>query len=161
MDSGTFSKLIMEHKYIRTFSTEEDYQEALENRELEEAVVSAIIGDRDETPDEYQYSVRTTNNDNEVLGKFNHEDPIKYFGGLEIIWGYWGWRWYDVEYDGETLHGGQFDPIKDTTTYPEINDGYRLQHIDNLIARTPKVTEVGYFDASNVVSAQSAFYNSA
>lgn len=151
---------MFEHKYIRRYNTDEDYQEALDNRELEEAVVSAIVSDREELPDTYQYSTRKTNDDDKVLARFNAEDDIQYFGGLEIIWGYWGWVWNEIEYEGETLQGGHFDPIKNTTTYPMIQDGYRLQHINNLVQSTPNVNEVGYFDASNIVSAVNAFNKS-
>lgn len=151
---------MFEHKYIRRYNTDEDYQEALDNRELEEAVVSAIVSDREELPDTYQYSTRKTNDDDKVLARFNAEDDIQYFGGLEIIWGYWGWVWNEIEYEGETLQGGHFDPIKNTTTYPMIQDGYRLQHINNLVQSTPSVNEVGYFDASNIVSAVNAFNKS-
>lgn len=151
---------MFEHKYIRRYKTDEDYQESLDNRELEEAVVSAIVSDREELPDTYQYSTRKTNDDDKVLARFNAEDDIQYFGGLEIIWGYWGWVWNEIEYEGETLQGGHFDPIKNTTTYPMIQDGYRLQHINNLVQSTPSVNEVGYFDASNIVSAVNAFNKS-
>ena len=145
------------HKYIKLYNTQEDWQQTLDSHELEEVAVAAILEDRQDTPDKYQYSTRTTNKDNERLGPYNALDPINYFGGLEIIWGYWGWKWEDVTYNGEVLHGGHFEAIKDTTVYPQIQDGYRLQHIDNLTASTPNVTKVGYFDASNVVSAQNAF----
>lgn len=149
--------IMFPHKYIKLYNTQDDWQQALDNHELEEVAVAAILESRDTTPDKYQYSIRTTNKDNERLGPYNALDPINYFGGLEIIWGYWGWKWKDITYNGETLHGGHFDNIKDTTAYPAIMDGYRLQHIDGLTISTPRVTEVGYFDASNVVSAQNAF----
>lgn len=145
------------HKYIKLYNTQEDWQQALDNREFEEVAVAAILEGRDTTPDMYQYSIRTTNNDNERLGPYNALDPINYFGGLEIIWGYWGWKWVDITYNGEVLHGGRFDAIKDTTEYPEILDGYRLQHINSLTANTPKVKKVGHFDASNIISASNAF----
>lgn len=149
---------MFKHKYIRLFDTQEQYQQSLENREIEEAAVIAITDSRENTPDEYQFSHRTTNSDNEILGQYNNVDPVDYFGGLEVIWGYWGWRWYDIQFDGQTLHGGQFDPIRTTSMYPDIQDGYRLEHINNLCSKiTQSNFTVGYFDASNIISADNAF----
>ena len=148
---------MIEHRYIKLYGSQEEWQTALDNHELEEVAVAAITEDRTDKPDEYQYSVRETNKDNERKGEFNSSDPINYFGGLEIIWGYWGWQWSDIEYEGETLHGGQFMDVKSTTKYPDILDGYRIQHINNMTKLTPKVQEIGYFDATNVVCAREAF----
>lgn len=147
----------LKHKYIRLAESEESYNLMLTNRELEEAAVVAIIDDREETPDTYQYSIRTTNKDNEVIGHYNAIDPIKTFGGLELIWGYFGWTWEDIEYEELPLRGGHFIIIKDTSEYPRIYDGYRLQHINNLCSELRKDTKIGYFDNSEVVSAENAF----
>lgn len=153
----------LEHKYIRLATSEELYQEMLDNRELEEAAVVAVTDDRVELPDRYKFSVRTTNNDDKVEGSYNAIDPIHTFGGLELIWGYFGWAWSDITFNGNTLKGGNFIKLKDTKNYPRIYDGYRLQHINNLcdifptLAATSNIVTVGYFDNSEIVSADYAF----
>lgn len=151
---------MFEHKYIKLFGTQDEYVAARDGRQFLECATAAIIEDRTELNDRYQYSKRTTNNDDQIQGKYNSLDDMNHYGGLEIIWGYWGWKWEDLEYNGEILKGGHMIKLKTTYRYPQIYDGYRLQHINNLTSevstRLGKVW-IGHFDNSNIISANNAF----
>lgn len=150
---------MLEHKYIRQHTTQEDFDTAVENREYEEVGAVAITDNRNTTPDEYQYSQRTTNDDNLYMAEYNANDPIDYFLALEIVWGYFGWQWVDIEIDDVIYAGGQYYEKVKIETYLEISDGYRLYHIDYLDYNTPSVREIEYFNAENIVSAKYAFTN--
>lgn len=154
---------MFEHRYIRKFNTQQDYQDALDSHQFQEVNVAAVTDDRNDTPDTYQYSHRTTNGDDQILGHYNSSDPVNYFAGLEIIWGYWGWQWQDYTLDGQTLKGGKFINVKSTNRYPDIFDGYRLQHINDLTTEVAASSSrnspfmVGYFQNDNILSANNAF----
>lgn len=154
---------MFEHRYIKLFGTQDDYVAARDGRQFLECATAAITEDRTELNDRYQYSHRTTNSDDQRQGKYNSLDDINHYGGLEIIWGYWGWQWEDLEYNGQTLKGGHMIRLKTTSEYPQIYDGYRLQHINGLtseLGSSSQELKIGHFDNSNIISADNAFsYN--
>lgn len=150
----------LEHKYIRLYNTEAEYEA---DKDTYEEVCYSIIKSIEATEDnynEYQYSTRTTNNDNQVKGKYWNMEVPNMYGGLEIIWGYFGWEWHDFEWNGEILKGGDFYQVKPMTEVKSIPDGNRLQHINNFLKNIiQNVTTIHEFDTSNIKSAEYAFYN--
>lgn len=135
------------------------YQEHRE--ELKEAYYGVLINGDTSTPDDYQYSTRTTNKDNEVLAEYNKADDHREIQFIESVWGYVGWQWETYSYNSEQLTGGHFTNFKPTTTISKVDDGWRLQHLNNfatsIIRNLQKVEE---FDRSNVKVANKSFYNS-
>ena len=125
----------LKHKWIKIYDTEEQRLTEEENWQdnYEECCVSvdknSLAGDSNK--EEYQYSVRTTNNDNEKKGIYYNIETPHYWAGLEIIWGYFGWEYVDYEYNGQKLKGGNLFKKIECTTVKTIPDGLKLQHINN------------------------------
>ena len=122
---------ILEHKYIKLYDTQDEYEADKVNYE---EVCYSIVKSAEATDDnysEYQYSIRTTNNDNEVMGKYWDMETLDIYAGLEIIWGYFGWNITTITLLDEKLEGGNFyDTNKKMSIVKSIPDGDRLQHID-------------------------------
>lgn len=140
----------LEHKYINLYDTQEEYEA---DKSRYEEVNYSIVKSPEATEDnysEYQYSTRTTNNDNEVMAKYWPIEQPNVYAGLEIIWGYFGWEWIDFEWNGEPLKGGNFYQVKPMTVVKSIPDGNRLQHINNFLYNLHNINEVEYFDTSNI-----------
>lgn len=140
----------LEHKYINLYDTQEEYEA---DKSRYEEVNYSIVKSPEATEDnysEYQYSTRTTNNDNEVMAKYWPIEQPNVYAGLEIIWGYFGWEWIDFEWNSETLKGGNFYQVKPMTVVKSIPDGNRLQHINNFLYNLHNINEVEYFDTSNI-----------
>lgn len=135
------------------------YQEHRE--ELKEAYYGVLTNGDTSTPNDYQYSTRTTNKDNEVLADYNKADNHREIQFIESVWGYVGWQWETYSYNDEQLTGGHFTNFKPTTTISKVDDGWRLQHLNNfasaIIQNLQKVEE---FDRSNVKVANDSFYSS-
>ena len=116
-----------------------------------------IIKNSDAGPDNeelYQYSVRTTNNDNQVMGHYYSIEDVNNWSGLEIIWGYFGWEWTDFVWNEEILKGGNlFLKIK-TNTVGSIPDGNRLQHINNFLGSQDSINKIETFNNNNIISAE-------
>lgn len=140
----------LEHKYIRLYDTEAEYE--ADKDTYEEACYSIVksIEAIEDNYSEYQYSTRTTNNDNEVKGKYWDMEVPNIYAGLEIIWGYFGWEWIDFEWNGETLKGGNFYIVKPMGVVKSIPDGDRLQHINNFITNVSTVRAIEYFNTDNI-----------
>lgn len=146
-----------EHKYLSVFDNNDDYEE--QTSVIHECNWSAIRDPNQTKEDENDYypSVRHTNEDNKYVMKWYSSDELKKKFALEITWGYYGFEWVDYEYNGEILKGGNLYTIKEITKVPTIADGYRLQHINNFLNTQRKVTEIEWFDTSNIISAKNAF----
>ena len=151
----------LEHKYINLYDTQEEYEA---DKERYEEVNYSIVKSPQATEDnysEFQYSTRTTNNDNQVMAKYWDSETPNLWAGLKIIWGYFGWQETTIELLGETLTGGNFyNAGKNMTTVLSIPDGDTLQHIDNftynLYDKTTRIfpiKEIQQFDTSNIKSA--------
>lgn len=151
----------LEHKYINLYDTQEEYEA---DKERYEEVNYSIVKNPQATEDnysEFQYSTRTTNNDNQVMAKYWDSETPNLWAGLKIIWGYFGWQETTIELLGETLTGGNFyNAGKNMTTVLSIPDGDTLQHIDNftynLYDKTTHIfpiKEIQQFDTSNIKSA--------
>ena len=133
------------------------YQEHRE--ELKEAYYGVLTNGDTSTPDNYQYSTRTTNKDNEVLAEYNKADDHREIQFIESVWGYVGWLWETYNYNSEQLTGGHFTNFKPTTTISKVDDGWRLQHLNNFAsAIIPNLQKVEEFDRSNVKVANDSFY---
>lgn len=144
---------VLQHQYIRLYNTEEEYN--TDNTRPQEICYSDIK-DNNVTEDdakEYQYSIRTTNNDNLIKGKYYDTDDIRLDAGLEIVWGYFGWRWTDFELNGEILKGGNFVQSRAMNTVKYIVDSNRLQHINDFLKYVPNVKKIEEFDISTIKSA--------
>lgn len=144
---------VLQHQYIRLYNTEEEYNN--DNTRPQEICYSDIK-DNDITENdakEYQYSIRITNNDNLIKGKYYDTDDIRLDAGLEIIWGYFGWQWTDFEINGETLKGGNFVQSRVMNTVKHIVDSNRLQHINDFLKYVPNVKKIEEFDISTIKSA--------
>lgn len=144
---------VLQHQYIRLYNTEEEYNN--DNTRPQEICYSDIK-DNNVTEDnakEYQYSIRTTNNDDLIKGKYYDTDDIRLDAGLEIIWGYFGWQWTDFELNGETLKGGNFVQSRVMNTVKHIADSNRLQHINDFLKYVPNVKKIEEFDISTIKSA--------
>lgn len=107
------------------------------------------------------------NTNGNIINNFT-PDTIRKTFFLEIIWGIFGWEWHDYEriigINEETrediievLKGGNLYKIKEVKTVPHIIDGYRLQHINDLLNSQNKVTKVEGFNTSNIIAANRAF----
>ena len=148
----------LKHKWIKIYDTEEQRLNEEENWQdnYEECCVSvdknSLAGDSNK--EEYQYSVRTTNNDNEKKGTYYNIEIPHYWAGLEIIWGYFGWEYIDYEYNGQKLKGGNLFKKIECTTVKTIPDGLKLQHINNFLGSQNKITKIEYFDNTNIISAE-------
>lgn len=144
---------IPNHKYIRQFSSEEDFQTADENREFFEC--ACIINNNTNTTEEqeYQPSIRETNGDNLVRFHYLNNDNIKYWAGLKIIWGYFGWEEHDFELNGETLKGGNFYKVKPMTILKIVPDLYQYQHLNNFLKNVNSVEVYEEQDFSTIKSA--------
>ena len=144
---------VLQHQYIRLYNTEEEYNN--DNTRPQEICYSDIK-DNNVTEDnakEYQYSIRTTNNDNLIKGKYYNTDDIRLDAGLEIVWGYFGWQWTDFELNGEILKGGNFVQSRVMNTVKHIVDSNRLQHINDFLKYVPNVKKIEEFDISTIKSA--------
>lgn len=145
--------------YFGVFNTEEEmnqyYNEHKE--ELKEAYYGGITSGDENTPDSYQYSTRITNNDNTILAEYNKNDNYKEIKFIESIWGYIGWTWKSYEYDNQLLNGGYFTNFKQTNIVQTVDDGWRLQHINDFIRNTPDIKVIENFDTSNIICANNAF----
>lgn len=148
----------LKHKWIKIYDSEEQRVNEEENWQdnYEECCVSvdknSLAGDNNK--EEYQYSVRTTNSDNEKKGIYYNIETSHYWAGLEIIWGYFGWEYVDYEYNGQKLKGGNLFKKIECTTVKTIPDGLKLQHINNFLGSQNKVKEIEYFDNTNIISAE-------
>lgn len=150
----------LEHKYIRLYDTEAEYET---DKDTYEEVCYSIVKSIEATEDnysEYQYSTRTTNNDNEVKGKYWDMETPNIYAGLKIIWGYFGWTETTIELLEETLQGGNFyDTGKVMSVVKSIPDGDTLQHIDYFLYyltgpnSNSVVKEIQTFDTDNIKSA--------
>lgn len=144
---------VLQHQYIRLYNTEEEYNN--DDTRPQEVCYSNIKDNTviEDDAKEYQYSIRTTNNDNKIKGKYYDTDDIRLDAGLEIIWGYFGWQWVDFELNGEILKGGNFVQSRLINTVKYIVDSNRLQHINNFLKYVPNVKKIEEFDISNIKSA--------
>ena len=148
----------LKHKWIKIYDSEEQRLNEEENWQdnYEECCVSidknSLAGDNNK--EEYQYSVRTTNNDNEKKGIYYNVEISHYWAGLEIIWGYFGWEYVDYEYNSQKLKGGNLFKKIECTIVKTIPDGLKLQHINNFLGSQNKVKEIDYFDNTNIISAE-------
>lgn len=155
-------------QYITLFNDEESYNAAKDD--FIEVNWSAVKDEvhPEEVETEYQPSTRPTHGfepvdgetvkpDSAVRMKYYTFDHILKTFFLEIIWGYSGWEWKDYDYNGTILKGGNLYKVKEITEVPSIPDGYRLQHINNFLNSQDKVTHVGTFDATNIISMLNAF----
>ena len=143
---------VLTHQYIKRYDSSVQQQEDEVN--YEECCYYVIKADNPTDEREYQYSVRTTNNDNEKLGHYYNEETPNVWSGLEIVWGYFGWEWNDFIWNGQTLHGGNLYMKINTTTVKTIPDGNRLQHINNFLGSQDNITKIEAFDNSNIISAE-------
>lgn len=145
--------------FIGYANTEQEFQNKIDNREFIEAAYFVVPIDTDNPLNEYYPSIRTTNNDNEVFLYYHDTDVLKTYFSLEIVWGYYGWEWVDYTYGDQTLKGGNFYQLRPMTKVKHIDDGYRLQHINNFLSKITDsdVTRVEDFDTSALISAQNAF----
>lgn len=144
---------VLQHQYIRLYNTEEEYNN---DKTRPQEICYSDIKDNNITEDdakEYQYSIRTTNNDNLIKGKYYDTDDIRLDAGLEIVWGYFGWRWTDFELNGEILKGGNFVQSRAMNTVKYIVDSNRLQHINDFLKYVPNVKKIEEFDISTIKSA--------
>ena len=144
---------VLQHQYIRLYNTEEEYNN---DKTRPQEICYSDIKDNNVTEDdakEYQYSIRTTNNDNLIKGKYYDTDDIRLDAGLEIIWGYFGWQWTDFELNGEILKGGNFVQSRVMNTVKYIVDSNRLQHINDFLKYVPNVKKIEEFDISTIKSA--------
>ena len=155
---------ILEHKYIKLYDTQDEYEADKVNYE---EVCYSIVKSAEATDDnysEYQYSIRTTNNDNEVMGKYWDMETPDIYAGLEIIWGYFGWNITTITLLDEKLEGGNFyDTNKKMSIVKSIPDGDRLQHIDYFLYYMNSNTNFkGYtvekFNTENIKSARNFSY---
>lgn len=149
------------HKYIRLYESENDYNEDVNNQAIEECAYSLVNKNNSEVEQEYTPSTRTTNNDNLVKLNYFDKDKINIWAGLSIIWGYFGFKKVNYEYDGEQLIGGNFTFVKPMTIVKEIPDGYTLQHINDFLrySSSNSITEIQLFDTTNIKSASYVFYH--
>lgn len=152
---------VLKHKYINTYDTNEEYESDKVNyEEVNYSLVKSELA-TDKNFSEYQFSIRTTNNDNLKKGKYWSFENINIYAGLDIIWGYFGWQYTDYEYEGEILKGGNFTITKPMTIVKNIPDGSKLQHINNFLryANNNSINKIEYFDTSNIKIASYVFYN--
>ena len=93
----------LEHKWIKLYNSSEEQQQDYEAGNYTECCYWIIKDPNANKSNEltYQYSIRTTNNDNEKLGHYYSVEETDNWAGLEIIWGYFGWESIDYEYSGE------------------------------------------------------------
>ena len=152
---------IPSHKYIRLYENEIDYDNDVNNHIIEECAYSLVNKNNTEIQQSYYPSTRTTNNDNTVKFNYFDKDKINIWAGLSIIWGYFGFQKTTYELDGEQLTGGNFTFIKPMTVVKEIPDGYTLQHINDFLRYAPvnSITEIQFFDTTNIKSASYVFYH--
>lgn len=146
--------------FIGYANTEQEFQNKIDNREFIEAAYFVVPTNTDGLVNRYYPSIRETNADNTVQLLYNSNDILKTYFSLEIVWGYYGWEWVDYEHNGETLKGGNFYQLRPMSKVKHIDDGYRLQHINNFLSKVNNVTEVEDFDTSALVSAKNAFTTS-
>lgn len=160
----------LEHKYISLYDTQEQYEADKENYEEVHYSIVKSSQATDSNYSQFQYSTRTTNNDNEVMAKYWNFETPNLWAGLKIIWGYFGWQETTIELLGETLTGGNFyNAGKNMTTVLSIPDGDTLQHIDNFTYNMrddsgrdtiSSITRIESFDTSNIKSALQFIYPS-
>ena len=144
---------VLEHKWIKLYNSEEEQQADILNYT---ECCYWVIKNPDAGPDNeatYQYSIRTTNNDNEKLGHYYTVETADQWSGLEIIWGYFGWEWNEYTWNEQVLQGGNLFLKIATQNVRTIPDGYRLQHINYLLGSQDSVTSIESFDNSNIISA--------
>lgn len=146
---------ILKHKWIKLYNSSEEQQQDYEAGNYTECCYWIIKDPNANESNEltYQYSIRTTNNDNEKLGHYYSVEETDNWSGLEIIWGYFGWEFIDYEYEGEQLLGGNFFEKITTSEVRSITDGDRLQHINNFLGSQNSITVINTFDNSNIISA--------
>lgn len=144
---------VLEHKWIKLYNSEEEQQADILNYT---ECCYWVIKNPDAGPDNeatYQYSIRTTNNDNEKLGHYYTVETADQWSGLEIIWGYFGWEWNEYTWNEQILQGGNLFLKITTQNVRTIPDGYRLQHINYFLGSQDSVTSIESFDNSNIISA--------
>lgn len=144
---------VLEHKWIKLYNSEEEQQADILNYT---ECCYWVIKNPDAGPDNeatYQYSIRTTNNDNEKLGHYYTVETADQWTGLEIIWGYFGWEWNEYTWNEQVLQGGNLFLKIATQTIKTIPDGNRLYHINYFLGSQDNVTSVESFDNSNIISA--------
>ena len=148
------------HKYIRLYENEEDYNEDVNNHVIEECAYSLVNENNTEIQQSYYPSTRTTNNDNTVKFNYFDKDKINIWAGLSIIWGYFGFQKATYNCDGIDIIGGNFTFIRPMNVVKEVPDGYTLQHLNNFLRYAPirSITEIQYFDTSNIESVSYVFY---
>ena len=147
----------LKHKWIKLYDTIEQQQEEETDwqNNYEECCVSIVkASNATDFIKEYQYSVRTTNNDNEKKGQYSTKETPHYWAGLEIAWGYFGWEYNDYEYNEETLRGGNFFKKIACNEVISIPDGTKLQHINNFFGSQDGIRRVRSFDVNNIISAE-------
>lgn len=150
---------ILKSTYFGIYNTEEEYNQDLENRkeELNEAFFGVIINNDTSAPDKYQYSTRTTNNDNEILGSYNNNDSLVQASFYPTVFGVLGWMNTVVEYEEKQLEGGYFTNYVTTYEIPYAIDTWKLKNIDYFLYYLPEVNKIAEIDLSNVVTANYAF----
>ena len=144
---------VLQHKWIKLYNSQSEQE--LDEANYEECCVFVIKDPNagEETNAEYQYSVRTTNNDNLVKGKYYSQEDPDYWSGLEIIWGYFGWEFTPFTWNHQELTGGNLFLKIATSAVRSIPDGSRLQHINNFLGSQDNINLIEEFDNSNIISA--------
>lgn len=144
---------IPEHKYIRLYNNEQEYQSDIDNHILEECAYCLVNKGNDVTESDYQPSHRTTNGDNLKILKYLTEDRINLWAGLKIIWGYFGWEETTYELDGEELLGGKFYKVRPMSVVKTVPDLYQYQHLINFAKDINTITEYEEQDFSTIKAA--------
>lgn len=145
----------LEHKWIKLYNSSEEQQQDYEAGNYTECCYWIIKDPNANESNEltYQYSVRTTNNDNEKLGHYYGVEETDNWSGLEIIWGYFGWEWTEYTWNEQILQGGNLFLKIATQNVKTIPDGDRLQHINYFLGSQDSVTNIEQFNNSNIISA--------
>lgn len=148
---------VPESLFFKVCDTENELMEWVDKQDnLKEAFFAAITSGSETTPDLYQFSTRTTNDDNLIKGKYNKYDTIKQLAFIESVWGYVGWVWEDFTYEDRVLQGGHFTNFKSTTVISHIDDGKRLYHINDFLKAIPNNVTIEGFNTNNIVCANNA-----
>lgn len=157
----TTSDYIPEHKYIRFYDTETDYQNDVNNRKIEECAYSVVNqGNLVERLD-YQPSHRTTNNDNLVRFEYRDKDDIRLWAGLKIIWGYFGWEQTEEYFNvgQRNIVGGRFYHLRPMVTVLTVPDLYIYNHLNGFLRNLEGIDHYEDLDFSTIYSASDLVKN--
>lgn len=152
---------IPKHKYIRNYASEEEYQQDVDNHEIEECCYSVINSDNNTEIAKYTPSVRTTNGDNEVQLTYYTNDILKRWAGLKIVWGYFGWEENEYTLNGEVLKGGKFYNMKPMNAVYHVDDLYQYDHLNDFLSQVDPINIYEPNDFSHIKSAGLLIYTNA